>query len=710
MEKLDLMLEADRRGLLPPDKKAMLAEAISRGLVSAPDGGSPGAPVDADLAKWSKPEKPSALVRVGRGMADVTEGIGQGARMVADFFSPREQTLSGLVKGGAPVSRADEYTKARDAEIAAYERGRGPDAGMDWWRLGGNVAATLPVMAIPGAGAATLAGRGAAGAVQGAAASGLMYTPEEDSKGAQVALGGILGAAAPAVVQGVKNAGGRVLDMIRPQVNVTLNPAAQQALTGELTLKLQQQGIDFGKLTSDVRSSLLADAQKALSAGGTLDDAMLANKALIEQVGAKPTRASLSRAPRDWQEEKNLRGIVGAGEGIVERDQANATALTDYLGKLRAQTGGKATTALEAGEAPIKALQAADAAKEKVVDDLYKVYRESGQQFARVPQGKLTESLGKVIDEVGIDSLPPSVTSRLKDFGFLGGDVKRNLTIQEADQFNRLLNNNNPGHGPASKAIGMLKGALNQSLLDVPQAAGEGAEKLIAARAAAAQRFAEQDAGKGITAALDDVSPDRFVKKFIYDADVRDVRAMKAELLKTPDGEQALKDVKGHLLDNLLMKSTGATAVDDVVGKPFSGVKFSKALDAIPPEKLHLLFTPDEIGAMRTLQKASKLLTEEVPFSDVNHSKTAAALANILQKIGQTPMLGALVSPIIGAGKIGMDWVKNAADRKMVAEVLLGSAGKAGGPAALAAPGRVVQALPGAAGASLNQPSKRTDD
>jgi hypothetical protein len=42
MANLDLYLEAERRGILPPDKAALLNEARSRGLVS----GAPGMPQD----------------------------------------------------------------------------------------------------------------------------------------------------------------------------------------------------------------------------------------------------------------------------------------------------------------------------------------------------------------------------------------------------------------------------------------------------------------------------------------------------------------------------------------------------------------------------------------------------------------------------------------------------------------------------------------
>jgi hypothetical protein len=269
--------------------------------------------------------------------------------------------------------------------------------------------------------------------------------------------------------------------------------------------------------------------------------------------------------------------------------------------------------------------------------------------------------------------------------------------------------------GPASLAIGRLKSALNQALLEVEPSGQQGVEALKTARAAAAQRFAEADASKGISAAVDDVHPDQFVQKFIVKAPVKDLGATLAELKKTPDGLQAVKDAKGHILDSLLLKATGATNVDDVAGKAFSGVRFGKALDAIEPEKLHMLFTPDEIGQLRTLQKASKYLTEEVPFSDVNHSKTTAALANLMLKIGNTPVLGHLVSPIVGTLKLGADWLKDSKARQAVAEALAGGVTVDKTPTASVlsrmlekrAPSLLEKAAPGAAGAYADQPRER---
>lgn len=622
---------------------------------------------------------------IGRGFEDVGQGVKQGYLMLKDWAT-----------GG---NEAAPYTGEKTDELGLYEAGRGKDAGVDVPRLVGNVAATLPAAAIPGGASSSLLMRMLSGSGSGAAASSAMFTPEGESKGGQIATGTVFGGVAPAVTNVIKSGARRVLDWMKPELSVAL-PAQAQRIEGDLALKLQAQGLDWNKLTGDVQKSLLADAQKTLSAGGTLDDVMLQRKALIESVGAKPTRAAVTRDPRDWQAEKNMRGIQNVGEPIVERDQSNAAAMQDYLQKLRAGTGGKPGTALDAGESAVGALKAQDQAKEKAVSGLYDAFRNSGAQDAAVPATKIADALGKVTDEIGIENVPPAVMNRLKEFGLMGSKQTKLLTVNEADKLNRLINNNNPGNGPASLALGRIKGAMNEALLEVEPAGQQGVEALKTARAAAAQRFTEQDASKGISAAIDDVAPDRFVQKFIIGAPAREMKATLAELGKSPQGQQAVSDVKGHALDSLLLKATGATNLDDVAGKPFIGPRFAKALDAIEPEKLHALFSPSEVESLRMLQKASNLLTEEVPFSDVNYSKTTAALANLLQKIGSTPLLGQIVSPIIGTGKIGLDWVKSAAERKQVAEILIGSAGKDGEKLALP-PGRFEKFAP--AGAAVSQ-------
>jgi hypothetical protein len=200
----------------------------------------------------------------------------------------------------------------------------------------------------------------------------------------------------------------------------------------------------------------------------------------------------VSRSPQDWRFEQNTRGLdAGIGAPIARRAQDNAQAMTDYLGQLRSGTGGKAATAYEAGESAMNALKAGDKAKEEAVGKLYDAFRASGAQDANIPAAKVADALGKVADEIGTENIPAAVLNRLKEFGLAGAKQTKALTVNEADKLNRLINNNNPGNGPASLALGRIKSALNAALLEVEPSGQQGVEALKTARAAAAQRFAE---------------------------------------------------------------------------------------------------------------------------------------------------------------------------------------------------------------------------
>jgi hypothetical protein len=192
-------------------------------------------------------EAPGVLAKVGRGMMDIAQGTKQ-------LYLSGQDSLTGS-------NDAAIYTKAVDAENRLYEQGRGEDAGIDWWRIGGNAAATLPIALIPGTASMSVLTRTGAGAAQGAAASALNYTPEGTSKAEQVALGAVAGGALPNVLAGVSRV---VNPQVRPEVKTLMDagvtPTPGQIMGGRLAVaeeklgslpllgdkirKAQQRGID----------------------------------------------------------------------------------------------------------------------------------------------------------------------------------------------------------------------------------------------------------------------------------------------------------------------------------------------------------------------------------------------------------------------------------------------------------------------------------
>ena len=628
-----------------------------------------------------KAEKPNALVRFGRGMEDIRQGVTQLGLMAKD-----------AVTGG---NQADQYTKEKTDELLAYERGRGPNAGTDWWRLGGNIVATLPAAVIPGGASASMGARVASGAAQGAAGGAAMFAPEGESKTGQAVLGGLFGGAFPVAAAGVQKAFSSMAEKFRgvPVVDTGI-------LSAELEKQLKGHGIEYKKLTREVQTSLLEDAKKAINTGGQLSPEQLARKADIESVGAKGTQAAVTRNPRDWRTMMNLRGVDNVGEGIAQRQSEDAAAMTGYLANMRT---GRAATPFEAGESTINALKSQDSALKSGVDDAYGMARDSLGRAAPMDTKGFSEVANTALDEQMFGaSLPPKARQLLNDIS--SGKIPFN--VNTAVQADKVLSKMQRGASVADDermAIGIVRDALNNA--KIADNVGEDAKRLFdAARGQARERFQLHERIPGMKAAIEDAPADDFIKRFVIKQDTNTLRDTVSQLRKTTEGKAALADIKGQIFDDLLLKATGATNVDDVVGKPFSGVKFSKALDAIPAEKLHQLFSPSEIESLRTLQRASKYLTEEVPFSDVNHSKTAAAMANLLQKIGNTPLLNSALSIPLGLAKQGMEWTKNAQQRKAAAEMLLTSAAEGAAKKALPAPVAAAKFVPAALAATSQQP------
>ncbi len=599
--------------------------------------------------------KPTGLERFGRGFADIAQG---GKQLLL-----KAGEAAGAVQPGSEAA----YTADKSAELARYERGRGPDAGMDWMRLAGNVAATAPLMAVPGGASASLAVRAGAGAAQGTLASSTMFTPEGESRLKNMLVGAAFGGAVPAVLTGAKNA---ILGLARRITQPSAEAIA--GIASDLATELKANGVDWSKLPAQVQQSLLADAKAAVTTGAGLHGDALARKATIEAVGAQPTRAAVTRAPRDWQAEKNLRGIAGVGEPIVQREQANAQALQKYLETLGGPRSSE--TAYRVGDKVTYAVEARHAATGRDVSALYGAVRENAPDAAIFPS-KLSATLDTLGDIADADSVVQSVGRRLKRLGADDPSTAQGLDITKAEELRKFIGALDTSTPTKKMAVQKLVSALDD---DVMEHAGQDA--FATARAAAKARF-EEFGARPVKALIEGkVAPEDVVDRLVLNGKVDDVRDLTKTLRQSPGGQGALQSVKGAVLDHLLIKATGASSIDQIPGQ-FSGVRFGKALEAIEPEKLHQIFSPAEVEGLRRLQSASRYLTEEVPFSDVNHSKTAAALANLMLKIGSTPVLGQITGMVAAPIKMGVDWAKDATARRGVAEALLGKAQGAARPA-----------------------------
>lgn len=203
-------------------------------------------------------ESPSILARIGRGMMD----MGQGYRQLELQATSREDRIDPIaanygldpIRKGVPQSVVDAYTRHVNNELELYDKGReAQGGGIDWARIGGNVAATAPLAAV-GAPEA-LAARAGLGALQGAVIGGTQFAPsgttEERLKnaGTGAVLGGALPVAAStagtvgrvlpqaAAATARRIVGNRVVDAVKAPFNARWNQRLFNEVTpdGEIT-------------------------------------------------------------------------------------------------------------------------------------------------------------------------------------------------------------------------------------------------------------------------------------------------------------------------------------------------------------------------------------------------------------------------------------------------------------------------------------------
>lgn len=224
---LDLLLEAERRGILPPEKAELLAEARKRGLVDAPTGGvSTNTQAVSELGQKIKAGAAGAVDALSLGFADEASGVVAGA-----LEAPGEGTFR------------EGYERERDAVRANQKQLREEEAGpYTMGQLGGGALAVM----LPGGQLGTL-GRGAkltpriAASTAEGAGIGALYGfgsgEGQDDRLAGARLGAILGGGVGAVTPAAGAAIQKYLD--GRTANKAVRAIADKAPTTE---QLRAQG------------------------------------------------------------------------------------------------------------------------------------------------------------------------------------------------------------------------------------------------------------------------------------------------------------------------------------------------------------------------------------------------------------------------------------------------------------------------------------
>lgn len=590
----------------------------------------------------------SAIGGVMQGMADPVVGAVQ---TVANL--PGVKGLFGDLVNNAVKSKDAEY------EAARAEAGRG---GMDAARLVGNVASPVNLVAaakVPLA--ATTMGRVGQGAALGGA-SGAMepitntenFWPE---KLKQVGAGTVGGAVATPIL-------GKLGDRLARKSSAGVAQATQQEIDAAVDSALQGTGQTAADLSPQMLQGLRDEVSKAFSSGQKLDASALLRKKDFEAAGIDPLLGQITRDPMQFAQELNLRGIAGVGDPIAARLNSQALALKNGVG----QYAGDAAEAFKAGDQLSTSLKGIDESMRQRVTGLYQAARNDAGKDLDVPLQGLAQDYAQILQDFG-DKVPSGVRNNLNALGLdplNPSNQKKLFTIEDADKLLKVINQNDPGmvDKPMSTALSNLRNAVKNAVLSADATGGP----FKPAVDAAAQRFRLHEAIPSLEAAANGTTAaDDFVKRFVINGKVNDVRGM-GKLLASVD-KDAYNQARSQLGADLQRAAFGENMAGD---KGFAQERFNKRLRELGTDKLAAFFSPEEIANLKTLGRVGSYITSQPAGSAVNNSNTSSALFNLATKLPGGGMLGNVASGINAVTRS----VKNATTAKnaLAAEVPVSAA------------------------------------
>lgn len=509
-----------------------------------------------------------------------------------------------------------------------------PDAGFDAARLVGNMLSPVSTGAarlLPTAATTTLK-RAAAGAAAGAV--GGAATPVVDDtkdfwtqKVVGTGLGGLAGSMAAPVA-------GKVLDAVSPRINALLARVTSATEAGDVRASLQadeaianalrKMGTTADEVGAARMQQLRQEVLTALRTGRQIDPAALLRQGDFRSLGVEPTAGQLTRDATQFARERNLRGVAGVGEPLMQRFETQNQTLGQRLSALR----GAPMHPYEADRSILQSLQVFDTGQKRAVDEAYGVARDHLGRAAPMDVPGFSAAANRSLDEGMLGYyLPVEVRNILNDVS--RGRIPFN--VDTAVQIDSVLARaqRSAGYGsPQALAIGKVRDALNGA--GIGDNVGEDAKRAFdAARELARSRFATHERAPGLKAAAEGAAPDDFFRRFVLGGDVTEVQAMAAAL--DPGGRQA---ARARIGDELLRAAFGNNTAGD---KIFTPERFATALRMIGPEKLRVFFSPAEVEQLGQISRVGAYINSVPTAAAVNYSNTAGALFSILGRVPGVP-------------------------------------------------------------------------
>jgi hypothetical protein len=652
----ELLLEAERRGILPPDRAALLAEARRRGLVPQAAGAAPAAPAVPEQPYTAPPAvrpvetgpAPSLGQRiVGAGEAALTALTGATGGLVGAAGG----TLGGLA-GSILSGQFGTPEAAQEVERAAIEQAQRftyqprTRAGREQAEALGEFVQQVAPPVLPNIAAPGMAVQAVGQQVPLAAATARR-------------AGAAAAPAAQAVVQApvrAARAAGRAVGLLPP---------------------------DEGSLAAGSQTSAAMQRGAMGASGATVGgerQAVAATMPVPFEGRAGLTAGQASRDFAQLQFERESAKIPDLGQPLRERMENQTAVMIQNFDALIDLPQRLNTDPRSMGMAVDRALVNRVEVQRNRIRDLYQQAREAGAMESPVEMAPL---LASVNDLARFEGLVPGVRTIRNEavrLGALVPDADGNLTpgvitLDNAELLRQFVNEATDWTNRREALVGTrIKNSIDAAT------EGAGGEAYRRARRARAQ-FAEEFENVGLTSKLLGTkrgTDDRQVAfadvfdKVIVLSPVEEMNKLRGTLLRAgPDGRQAWSDLKGAGVQYIKDTAFSPSQRDSAGNPLFSPNAMAKAVRSMDQDgKLEALYGKRQAQVLRDLSELGNTMFTAPPGA-INHSNTASAMRLVLDSIG-TGVVTGVPAPAVTALREAAKYVRDRKTRARIEAALRG--------------------------------------
>jgi len=493
-----------------------------------------------------------------------------------------------------------------------------------------------------------------------AAGSGLAGGASREAGGSQggQVLASVAGGLGGAGAVGLGNSLATKATGIKNKFITAMTPQQMDVKIGET---LRQTGVDYSQVPERIRQSLRQELADSLRTNQDLNPQAVARLLDFRTAGLTPTRGMLTLDPVQVTREQNLAKIGansadGQLQGLARIQNENNARLIGNLNALGASRGDT----LQAGETVAGSILRNQAGLRGAETAAWNEARGSVGYRAPISSSVISDINQALGDEALMPFMNPTISRYMEAF-----QTGQPFTPQDYRNLRSMLSAEMAKGGNEARAAGLAGRILDNANL-TPQGFVGGGNAVATPGMAAAMRGADNAATEAIDAvnrargatraayAYEDSSPlvrsvlsggassdpQRIAERFVIGGTANEAADLVNEI-----GPRGLQVVKDAVVANLKNKALSGAA--DEVGK-FSQSAFNRSLNALGDRKLSILFTPEELTALRTNARAASYMQFQPAGSAVNNSNSGALLLgrgiDVLDKI---PFVGPMTSPVL---------------------------------------------------------------